>query len=86
MKAKFNGKTDLPRSELQEMTLTEQFGSSDGVTIGAAFSSSCKMTMYKQEGLALKNGYFTPYVGLKAAGDNEVTYTRRVCFTCLQTA
>ena len=80
LKAKFNGETDLPRSELQEMTLTEQFGSSDGVTIGAAFSSSCKMTMYKQEGLALKNGYFTPYVGLKAAGSNEVTYIPKGVF------
>ena len=80
LKAKFNGKTDLPRSELQEMTLTEQFGSSDGVTVGAAFSSSCKMTMYKQEGLALKNGYFTPYVGLKAAGSNEVTYIPKGVF------
>nr|DAW19714.1 MAG TPA: Minor structural protein [Caudoviricetes sp.] len=79
LKAKFNGETDLPRSELQEMTLTEQFGSSDGVTIGAAFSSSCKLTMYKQEGLALKNGYFTPYVGLKAA-DNEVTYIPKGVF------
>lgn len=83
LKAKFNGETDLPRSELQEMTLTEQFGSSDGVTIGAAFSSSCKMTMYKQEGLALKNGYFTPYVGLKAA-DNEVTYIPKGVF-CVPT-
>lgn len=80
LKAKFNGETDLPRSELQEMTLTEQFGSSDGVTIGAAFSSSCKLTMYKQEGLALKNGYFTPYVGLKVAGDNEVTYIPKGVF------
>lgn len=79
LKAKFNGETDLPRSELQEMTLTEQFGSSDGVTVGAAFSSSCKLTMYKQEGLALKNGYFTPYVGLKAA-DNEVTYIPKGVF------
>lgn len=79
LKAKFNGETDLPRSELQEMTLTEQFGSSDGVTIGAAFSSNCKLTMYKQEGLALKNGYFTPYVGLKAA-DNEVTYIPKGVF------
>ena len=68
LKAKFNGETDLPRSELQEMTLTEQFGSSDGVTVGAAFSSRCKLTMYKQDGLALKNGYFTPYVGLKVPG------------------
>lgn len=80
LKAKFNGKTDLPRSELQEMTLTEQFGSSDGVTVGAAFSSSCKLTMYKQEELALKNGYFTLYVGLKAAGDNEVTYIPKGVF------
>lgn len=80
LKAKFNGETDLPRSELQEMTLTEQFGSSDGVTIGAAFSSSCKLTMYKQEELALKNGYFTLYVGLKAAGDNEVTYIPKGVF------
>ena len=68
LKAKFNGETDLPRSELQEMTLTEQFGASDGVTVGAAFSSRCKLTMYKQDGLALKNGYFTPYVGLKVPG------------------
>lgn len=80
LKAKFNGETDLPRSELQEMTLTEQFGSSDGVTVGAAFSSSCKLTMYKQEELALKNGYFTLYVGLKAAGDNEVTYIPKGVF------
>ena len=79
LKAKFNGEMDLPRSELQKMTLTEQFGSSDGVTVGAAFSSSCKLTMYKQEGLALKNGYFTPYVGLKAA-DNEVTYIPKGVF------
>lgn len=79
LKAKFNGETDLPRSELQEMTLTEQFGSSDGVTVGAAFSSSCKLTMYKQDGLALKNGYFTPYVGLKVA-DNDVTYIPKGVF------
>lgn len=80
LKAKFNGETDLPRSELQEMTLTEQFGSSDGVTVGVAFSSSCKLTMYKQDGLALKNGYFTPYVGLKPAADNEVTYIPKGMF------
>lgn len=79
LKAKFNGETDLPRSELHEMTLTEQFGSSDGVTVGAAFSSSCKLTMYKQDGLALKNGYFTPYVGLKVA-DNNVTYIPKGVF------
>jgi len=80
LKAKFNGETDLPRSELQEMTLTEQFGSSDGVTVGAAFSSRCKLTMYKQDGLALKNGYFTPYVGLRVAGDDDVTYIPKGVF------
>ena len=40
----FNGTTELAASEVQEISVTEQFGSSDGVTIGAAFSSSCKVT------------------------------------------
>lgn len=56
-KINFNGTTDLPASEVQEIVVTEQFGSSDGVTIGAAFSSSCKVTMYKQDNLPL-NGAF----------------------------
>lgn len=72
IKAVFNGETELDSDELQELVITEQFGASDGVTIGAAFSSSCKLTMYVQDGLALKNSYFTPYVGTEI--NNEIVY------------
>lgn len=54
----FNGTTELAASEVQEISITEQFGSSDGVTIGAAFSSSCKVTMYKQDNLPLNGAFF----------------------------
>lgn len=61
----FNGVTELGAAEVQEINVTEQFGSSDGVTIGAAFSSQCKVTIYKQSpALNLKNGTFIPYVGI----------------------
>ena len=63
-KINFNGTTDLPASEVQEIVVTEQFGSSDGVTIGAAFSSSCKVTMYKQDNLPLNGAFFIPSVGI----------------------
>lgn len=72
-KAVFNGATELPPSEIQEIVVTEQFGSSDGVTIGAAYSSQCKITIYNQgTGLALKNGTFVPYVGLNVEGSTAV--------------
>ena len=61
-KINFNGTTDLPASEVQEIVVTEQFGSSDGVTIGAAFSSSCKVTFYKQDNLPLNGAFFIPSV------------------------
>lgn len=67
-KVNFNGKTDLPASEIQEIVVTEQFGSSDGVTIGAAFSSSCKVTFYKQVNLPLNGAYFIPSVGIMVGG------------------
>lgn len=67
-KVNFNGKTDLPASEIQEIVVTEQFGSSDGVTIGAAFSSSCKVTFYKQDNLPLNGAYFIPSVGIMVGG------------------
>lgn len=61
----FNGVTELGAAEVQEINVTDQFGSSDGVTIGAAFSSQCKVTIYKQSpALNLKNGTFIPYVGI----------------------
>lgn len=61
----FNGVTELGAAEVQEINVTEQFGSSDGVTIGAAFSSQCKVTIYEQSpALNLKNGTFIPYVGI----------------------
>lgn len=68
-KVNFNGKTDLPASEIQEIVVTEQFGSSDGVTIGAAFSSQCKVVIYKQTpALPLSGGNFTPYAGIMVDG------------------
>lgn len=72
IKAVFNGETELTSDELQELVVTEQFGASGGVTIGAAFSSSCKLTMYVQDELALKNSYFVPYVGTEI--NNEIVY------------
>ena len=70
-KINFNGTTDLPASEVQEIVVTEQFGSSDGVTIGAAFSSSCKVTMYKQDNLPLNGAYFIPSVGIMVGGEAQ---------------
>lgn len=68
-KVNFNGKTDLPASEIQEIVVTEQFGSSDGVTIGAAFSSQCKVVIYKQTpALPLSGGNFIPYAGIMVDG------------------
>lgn len=67
-KVNFNGTTDLLASEIQEIVVTEQFGSSDGVTIGAAFSSSCKVTFYKQDNLPLNGAYFIPSVGIMVGG------------------
>lgn len=67
-KVNFNGTTDLPASEIQEIVVTEQFGSSDGVTIGAAFSSSCKVTFYKQGNLPLNGAHFIPSVGIMVGG------------------
>lgn len=70
-KVNFNGTTDLPASEIQEIVVTEQFGSSDGVTIGAAFSSSCKVTFYKQDNLPLNGAYFMPSVGVMVGGEAQ---------------
>lgn len=65
----FNGTTELAASEVQEISITEQFGSSDGVTIGAAFSSQCKVVVYKQTPtLQLSGGNFTPYAGIMVDG------------------
>lgn len=74
-KVNFNGTTDLPASEIQEIVITEQFGSSDGVTIGAAFSSSCKVTFYKQDNLPLNGAYFIPSFGIMV-GD-EAQYVQK---------
>lgn len=70
-KVNFNGTTDLPASEIQEIVVTEQFGSSDGVTIGAAVSSSCKVTFYKQDNLPLNGAYFIPSVGIMVGGEAQ---------------
>lgn len=67
----FNGTTELAASEVQEISITEQFGSSDGVTIGAAFSSSCKVTFYKQDNLPLNGAYFIPSVGIMVGGESK---------------
>lgn len=65
----FNGATELAASEVQEISITEQFGSSDGVTIGAAFSSQCKVVVYKQTPpLPLSGGNFIPYAGIMVDG------------------
>lgn len=65
----FNGTTELAASEVQEISITEQFGSSDGATIGAAFSSQCKVVIYKQTpALQLSGGNFTPSVGIMVGG------------------
>lgn len=65
----FNGTKELAASEVQEISITEQFGSSDGVTIGAAFSSQCKVVIYKQTpALPLSGGNFTPYAGIMMDG------------------
>ena len=70
-KVNFNGTTDLPASEIQEIVVTEQFGSSDGVAIGAAFSSSCKVTFYKQDNLPLNGAYFIPSAGIMVGGEAQ---------------
>lgn len=70
-KVNFNGTTDLSASEIQEIVITEQFGSSDGVTIGAAFSSSCKVTFYKQDNLPLNGAYFIPSAGIMVGGEAQ---------------
>lgn len=68
-KVNFNGTTVLPASEIQEIVVTEQFGSSDGATIGVAFSSQCKVVIYKQTpALPLSGGNFTPYAGIMVDG------------------
>lgn len=68
-KVNFNGTTDLPAPEIQEIVITEQFGSSEGVTIGAAFSSQCKVVIYKQTpALPLYGGNFIPYAGIMVDG------------------
>ena len=65
----FNGATELAASEVQEISVTEQFGSSEGVTIGAAFSSQCKVVIYKQTpALSLSGGNFIPYAGIMVDG------------------
>lgn len=64
-----NGTKELASSEVQEISVTEQFGSSDGATIGAAFSSQCKVVIYKQTpALPLSGGNFTPYAGIMVDG------------------
>lgn len=65
----FNGTKELASSEVQEISVTEQFGSSDGATIGGAFSSQCKVVIYKQTpALQLSGGNFTPSVGIMVGG------------------
>lgn len=68
----FNGTTELAASEVQEISITEQFGSSDGATIGAAFSSQCKVVIYKQTpALQISGGNFTPSVGIMVGGEAQ---------------
>lgn len=68
----FNGTTELAASDVQEISITEQFGSSDGVTIGAAFSSQCKVVIYKQTpALQLSGGNFAPSVGIMVGGEAQ---------------
>ena len=54
-KITFNGVSELAASEIQEIVVSEQCGSSDGVTIGASFSSQCKVTIYKQTATTLSS-------------------------------
>lgn len=82
----FNGVTELGAAEVQEINVTEQFGSSDGVTIGAAFSSQCKVTIYKQSpALNLKNGTFIPYVGINVEESVSVVGIARVGMAIVNT-
>ena len=82
----FNGGTELGAAEVQEINVTEQFGSSDGVTIGAAFSSQCKVTIYKQSpALNLKNGTFIPYVGINVEESVSVVGIARVGMAIVNT-
>lgn len=82
----FNGVTELGAAEVQEINVTEQFGSSDGVTIGAAFSSQCKVTIYKQSpALNLKNGTFIPYVGINVEESVSVVGIARVGIAIVNT-
>lgn len=82
----FNGVTELGAAEVQEINVTEQFGSSDGVTIGAAFSSQCKVTIYKQSpALNLKNGTFIPYVGINVEERVSVVGIARVGIAIVNT-
>ena len=68
----FNGATELAASEVQEISITEQFGSSNGATIGAAFSSQCKVVIYKQTpALQLSGGNFIPSVGIMVGGEAQ---------------
>lgn len=68
----FNGTTEMAASEVQEISITEQFGSADGATIGAAFSSQCKVVIYKQTpALQLSGGNFTPSVGIMVGGEAQ---------------
>ena len=77
-KIKFNGTNELPGSEVQEISVTEQFGSSDGVTIGASFSSQCKVVIYKESAPALSGGNFIPYVGASVDGTVKRKPVRKV--------
>lgn len=80
-KITFNGVTELAASEIQEIVVTEQCGSSDGVTIGASFSSQCKVTIYKQTpALPLNGAYFAPSVGVILPGDGGTVYVPKGVF------
>lgn len=77
----FNGVTELAASEIQEIIVTEQCGSSDGVTIGASFSSQCKVTIYKQApALPLNGAYFAPSVGVILPGNGGTVYVPKGVF------
>lgn len=80
-KITFNGVSELAASEIQEIVVSEQCGSSDGVTIGASFSSQCKVTIYKQTPALLLNGaYFAPSVGVILPGDGGTVYIPKGVF------
>ena len=80
-KITFNGVSELAASEIQEIVVTEQCGSSDGVTIGASFSSQCKVTIYKQTpALPLNGAYFAPSVGVILPGDAGTVYVPKGVF------